>query len=140
MAFDLDSLVAALEQALPEGASITCRRMFGGVGAYVGDAMFASLSKVGLALKLPHGEQAEIVARGGRPLQYKPGGPINRRYVLLPETMLSRRDLRPWVVKSLRHAQQDGPSKSKPAKKKVAQRKAAGARSTGSRKVAKGKA
>jgi TfoX/Sxy family transcriptional regulator of competence genes len=64
---------------------------------------FASLSDVGLALKLAAAERDALLAvEGARPLRYAPDQPPSKSYVVVPETMLVDLDeLREWAVRSV---------------------------------------
>ena len=55
-------------EALPPEIEMTFRSMFGGMGASVQGRMFASLSNIGLALKLPETMQPGITAGAWRGL------------------------------------------------------------------------
>ncbi len=92
----------AAEVAAPE-TNLRTRKMFGGAGAYAGAGMFASLSGVGLALKLPDDAQAELLRHdGAKPLQYDAEMPPSKRYVVVPDGMRADPDaLAPWVRRSI---------------------------------------
>ena len=82
-----------LEAALPypaEEMDLEFRAMFGGVGAYVRGRFFASLSNVGLALKFPTDVQEELLRQepSTKHLQYEPGAPINKQYLVVPTPVL----------------------------------------------------
>ena len=69
---------------------LTFRPMFGGVCAYVQGRVFASLSDVGLALKLPPDAQAELLAEpGAKRLQYDPDSPPSKQSIVVPPAMQS---------------------------------------------------
>ena len=69
-------------------AELTFKPMFGGVCAYKDGRVFASLSNVGLALKLPPDGQAALLAQdGARRLQYEPDAPPSKQYVVVPDAM-----------------------------------------------------
>jgi TfoX/Sxy family transcriptional regulator of competence genes len=70
MAHDPKTLQAILEKAAPPDLPLTFRPMFGGIMGYADGKVFASLSDVGLALKLggeAHG--ALLALPGAKPLQ-----------------------------------------------------------------------
>jgi TfoX/Sxy family transcriptional regulator of competence genes len=77
--------------------------MFGGVMSYAGGKVFASLSDVGLALKL-HGADREalLALKGAKPLRYEPDAPASKSYVVIPDDLLTDRDvLRGWIRRSV---------------------------------------
>jgi hypothetical protein len=71
--------------------------------AYANGRIFLTLTTVGLALKLPSAPQADLIARGAKPLRYFRSGPIKKDYVVVPSSMMSDTDaLGPWVARSVR--------------------------------------
>ena len=101
MAHDLKLLQVALTQASPPDAEVAFRPMFGGIMAYADGKPFASLSDVGLGLKLTGRERDAMLALpGATPLRYAPDQPASKSYVLVPEAMLSDPDrLGQWVIR-----------------------------------------
>jgi TfoX/Sxy family transcriptional regulator of competence genes len=97
-------LGAAVGTFAPE-AELTFRPMFGGACAYVGGRVFASLSDVGLALKLsPADQEALLEVRGAKRLQYEPGAPPSRQYVVVPPRLCQDADaLADWAGRSVEH-------------------------------------
>ncbi len=95
-------LQAILTEAAPPDHELTFRPMFGGIMGYAEGKVFASLSNVGLALKLAGADRDALLAEpGARPLRYEPDQPPSTSYVAVPETMLSDPDgLRRWIVRS----------------------------------------
>jgi TfoX/Sxy family transcriptional regulator of competence genes len=114
MAHDPKTLQAALQKAAPPDLDLAFRPMFGGIMAYADGKAFASLSNVGLALKLAGEDYAELLAApGARALQYTPDMPPSKSYVLVPDAWLEAYDtLRPWIVR--------GAANLKPAKPRKA--------------------
>ena len=94
-------LQAILTQAAPPDLELSFRPMFGGIMGYADAKVFASLSNVGLALKLSGPDREALLAEpGARPLRYEPDQPPSKSYVVLPEAMLSNPDaLRRWIVR-----------------------------------------
>ncbi len=78
--------------------------MFGGACAYVNGRVFASLSNVGLALKID-GETAKTwLGKGGKWLQYEPDAPISKMYIVVPAEVLNDEGaLSARVEKSVAH-------------------------------------
>ena len=69
---------------------LECRHFFGGAALYADGRICASLTPVGLALKLPLDSRQAMLADGrGRPLRYFDGGKVKREYVVLSETVAS---------------------------------------------------
>jgi TfoX/Sxy family transcriptional regulator of competence genes len=91
-----------IEAAAPVELELRFRPMFGGIGGYAGGRMFASLSDVGLALKLGADDRAALLKlKDARPLQYAPGAPVSKTYVVVPDKMLAdRAGLAAWISKS----------------------------------------
>jgi TfoX/Sxy family transcriptional regulator of competence genes len=102
VAHDPKALQAILTQAAPPDLELAFRPMFGGVMGYVDGKVFASLSNVGLALKVAGADREALLAiAGSKPLQYEPDQPPSKSYVVVPEAMLSESDqLRSWIVRS----------------------------------------
>jgi len=101
MEHDPKHLQTVLQAAAPPDLDLTFRAMFGGILAYVDGKAFASLSNIGLALKLAGADHAEFSALpGAKPLQYEPNSPPSKSYVVVPEAMLTDPDLlRPWIAR-----------------------------------------
>ncbi len=102
MAHDPKALQIALERAAPPDLELAFRPMFGGIMGYATGKVFASLSDVGLALKLSGDDRAALLSvEGAKPLQYEPDQPPSKSYVVVPESMWSKADeLRTWIVRS----------------------------------------
>ncbi len=82
--------ISQAAEAYDLDGELAFRPMFGGVCAYVGGRVFASLSDVGLALKLPPDAQDELLqVPEARRLQYDPASPPSKQYVVVPPPVLS---------------------------------------------------
>jgi len=116
MAHDPKALQAALQTAAPPDLDLAFKPMFGGIMAYADGKAFASLSDVGLALKLSGADYGELLATpGAKALQYTPDMPPSKSYVVVPDAWLGDREvLRPWIVR--------GAANLKPAKPKKTRR------------------
>jgi len=116
MAHDPKALQTALQSAAPPDLDLAFKPMFGGIIAYADGKAFASLSNVGLALKLSGDDYTELLATpGARALQYTPDMPPSKSYVVIPDAWLGDRGaLRPWIVR--------GAANLKPAKPKKTRR------------------
>jgi TfoX/Sxy family transcriptional regulator of competence genes len=120
---DLEQQRAELERAadlLPPDIDLRFRPMFGGLGVYAKERMFASLSDVGLALKLPPGARADLLREpGAKPLQFAENAPVSKESVVVPPAI--RADpirLAKWTGISITY------TASLPAPKPKAKRKA----------------
>ncbi len=119
----LDEMQDRLSQAAEAHAldgRLTFRPMFGGVCAYVGGRVFASLSNIGLALKLPPEAQAELLSEeGAKRLQYEPDAPPSKQYVVVPPPMQTDEAvLAIWLARSVEYVLAQPASKPKVSKPK----------------------
>ena len=116
MEHDPKKLQAVMEAASPPELELGFRPMFGGIMGYVAGQVFASLSNVGLALKMTgedHSALSEVP--GAKPLRYEPDDPPSKSYLLLPDAILSDRDsLRSWMARGAAGLK---PTTKKPRKK-----------------------
>lgn len=98
---------AVLRQILtiPELAEfdLTFRPMFGGIMGYAGGKVFASLSNVGLALKMRGKDREALLALPGAcALRYESESAPSKTYVVVPEALHMRPDeLKIWVARSV---------------------------------------
>lgn len=102
MEHDPEELKAVMEAASPQDLELEFRPMFGGIMAYAAGQVFASLSNVGLALKMNGADHAALSeVPGVKPLRYEPDDPPSKSYLVLPDTLLSDPDsLRSWMARS----------------------------------------
>jgi len=91
-----------MEAASPPDLDLSFRAMFGGLMSYANGQAFASLSNVGLALKMTGANHAALSAVPGvEPLRYAPDQPPSKSYLLLPDNLLADHDgLRSWIALS----------------------------------------
>ncbi len=104
MSHDPKALQAVLEAATPPDQELRFKAMFGGIMAYAAEKPFASLSDVGLALKLETSTDREalLAVAGAKPLQYAPSQPVSKTYVVVPQSMLTdKAELRAWIVRTV---------------------------------------
>ena len=88
------------------------KAMFGGITGYAGERNFASLSDVGLAIKLSRADREALIAKGGKPLQYEPGGTPSKSAVVVPSAMLADAALLgEWALRSAKHVAALAPPK-----------------------------
>lgn len=116
MVHDPKQLQSVLAGAAPPDLDLAFRPMFGGIMGYAEGKPFASLSDVGLALKLSgEAHDALLMLPGAAPLRYAPDQPASKSYVLVPEGMLADREaLRAWISRSV------GGLQAKPARRRPA--------------------
>lgn len=102
MEHDPKELQAVMEAASPPDLELGFRPMFGGIMGYAAGQVFASLSNVGLALKMAGADHAALSeVPDVKPLRYEPDDPPSKSYLLLPNAMLSDPDsLRSWIARS----------------------------------------
>lgn len=95
-----NQLVAAAESFALE---LEFKPMFGGVCAYVKNRVFASLSNVGLALKLSPTAQTELLKlEEAKRLQYETDSTPSKQYIVVPpEVWTDERDLAVWLKQSV---------------------------------------
>ena len=99
---DPKSLQTVIEAASSPELELTFRSMFGGIMVYAAGQVFASLSNVGLALKMTGADHLALSELPDvRPLRYEPDDPPSKSYLVLPDAMLSDVDsLRLWIARS----------------------------------------
>lgn len=98
---------AVLHCAGPDLApDLAFRPMFGGIMGYVRGRPFASLSNVGLALKLGPADRSALLALPGAvALRYAPDSPPSKQYVVVPRAMLAApSELAGWLARSAAYA------------------------------------
>ncbi len=119
----LDKLQAAVEATrddLAPDIGLRFRAMFGGRGVYAYDRMFASLSNVGLAVKLsPEMHAAALALPGAKRLQYDESQPVSKDKVVLPEEVVNDpQALAGWVRHSIDFTRSQPEKKRRPPKAK----------------------
>jgi TfoX/Sxy family transcriptional regulator of competence genes len=115
---DPKELQAIVEAASPPDLDLGFRPMFGGIFGYAAGQAFASLSNVGLALKMTGADYAALSAVPDvKPLRYEPDDPPSKTYLLLPDAILADPDsLRSWITRSAASLK---PKSKKPSKKSL---------------------
>ena len=115
MEHDPKKLQSVMEAASPD-LELGFRPMFGGIFGYAAGQAFASLSNVGLALKMTGADHAALSeVPDVKPLRYEPNDPPSKSYLLLPDAMLSNpASLRLWIERSAAGLK---PANKKPRKK-----------------------
>ena len=102
MDHDPKALQAILTAAAPPDLPLTFKPMFGGILAYVDGKVFASLSNVGLALKLAGDDHRDFLALpGAEPLRYEQDAPLSKSYMVAPTALIADREaFRAWIVRA----------------------------------------
>ncbi len=110
---DPKALQSIMQQAAPD-LELAFRPMFGGILAYAGGKPCASLSDMGLALKLAGPAQDELLAMpGAERLRYAADQPLSKTYVVVPPALLADpARLRAWIDRSI-----EGQQKVKPRRR-----------------------
>lgn len=85
-----------------ESLDVRARRMFGGMGIYTGEKMFAFLMEAEIALKLsPEDLQEAMGIPGAGPMRPEPDAEPMREYVRMPKNVLDDYDqFVAWVERS----------------------------------------
>ena len=104
---ELETMKIEIEEAvtlLNLDVEMKHKPMFGGVCSYADERVFASLSNVGLGLKLSPGDRDELLKiEGAKPVQYEPDMPPSKSYFIVPESVReSREQFAAWVEKSVK--------------------------------------
>ncbi len=99
---DPKTLQTVFTAASPPDLELAFRPMFGGIMGYADGKAFASLSDVGLALKLAGADRDALLAiDGAKALRYGADQPPSKSYVVVPEAMLSAPEaLGAWIARS----------------------------------------
>ena len=99
----LSALVSAAVPHRPRRVRLQCKHFFSGAALYANGKICASLTPVGLAVKLPEPARTHLVrTRRARPLRYFPAGPIKKEYVALSRAVLDNAlQVRRWLTGSI---------------------------------------
>ncbi|HEX4389679.1 MAG TPA: TfoX/Sxy family protein [Steroidobacteraceae bacterium] len=102
MAVSRDYLAYVLEQ-LSGAGEVHSRRMFGGVGLYVGELFFALISEDTLYLRVDADSRAHYTSRGMRPFRPYANRPqLSTRYFEVPADVLEdSSQLAAWARRAL---------------------------------------
>ena len=115
-----DELKTRLSRAFDDSKEreLGFKSMFGGACAYVNGRVFASLSSVGLALKIDGETAKEWLEHGAKWLQYDGDAPISKSYLVVPDSVLNdEAQLSRWVERSTAFALSLPSPKPKSARK-----------------------
>jgi len=99
----LTALIARVNPTLPPGSAIEVKHFFGGAAAYVDGRIFMSLTKVGLALKLPEEDREQFFrTRQAKQLRYFPKAPVKKQYALFSKGLPDDGDsAKTWIETSV---------------------------------------
>jgi TfoX/Sxy family transcriptional regulator of competence genes len=116
MPHDPKQLQAIFAQAAPPQFEVRFKPMFGGILAYIFDKPVASLSDVGLALKMAGAEREALLGvPGAEPLRYAPDQPFSKSYVVVPDAMLGDPEmLGGWIARAAAGLSAKAKAKPKP--------------------------
>ena len=105
----LNALLDALKPTLPRGKSIDIKHFFGGAAAYIDGRIFMSLTKVGLALKLPEEDRVRLLrSKRAKKMRYFPKAPVKKQYALFPASFVNDRGAaKAWIETSVAFAIRD---------------------------------
>ena len=97
-----DTLSAAAQIVAPD-KELTFRAMFGGAGVYVEGIIMATLSNVGIGLKLSPPDQEQLLKLdGAKRLQHDESMPPSKQYIQPPKAFESNPDeIAHWVKRSI---------------------------------------
>ena len=86
----LSDLVGDLSLGERAPFTLECRHFLGGAALYIDGTICASLTPVGLALKLPATAREAMFEDGpGHPLRYFDGGKVKKEYVVLSQSVVA---------------------------------------------------
>lgn len=99
---ELQDRLQAAAETLNLVMDLSFKSMFGGVSGYVKGMVFASLSNIGLALKLSAADQAVLLLEEeAKRLRYEPDAPKSKQYIIVPNALLDDSEaLAVWVKRS----------------------------------------
>jgi TfoX/Sxy family transcriptional regulator of competence genes len=102
MDYDTKNLQQVFTAAVPD-QELTYRPMFGGILVYAGGRPLASLSNMGLGLKMCGPDHAVLLGmKGAERLRYDMNAPLSKSYVVVPRAMLEDTDLlRSWILRAM---------------------------------------
>ena len=106
----LTALIARLKPQTPRGKVIEVKPFFGGAAGYLDGHIFISLTKVGLALKLPDEDRRRLFkAWDAKEMRYFPKAPIKKQYALMSDEYLTGpKRIKPWIQRSLAFVESSG--------------------------------
>jgi TfoX/Sxy family transcriptional regulator of competence genes len=114
----VETLHETVADALPDGAAVDLRPMFGYPCYWTGGNMFFATFQDDLILRLSDEDRAELLGKtAARRFEPMPGRPM-REYVVIPaEIVADRAALRVWVAKGYGYAASLPPKQKKTRKR-----------------------
>jgi len=86
----LEQLTGFMKEAgVSKVTGLECKHFFSGAACYIDGKIFASLTPVGFALKLPEKTRSKLIKEGGKTLRYFPKAPVKKEYVVLTKRMVN---------------------------------------------------
>jgi TfoX/Sxy family transcriptional regulator of competence genes len=109
--------IIAVSDAFPYDGELTFIRMFGGMCAHFNGRVFAFITKLGLALKLPEKYREQLLEAGGQIVQFGLDGPVFKSYVFVPEKLWAdETQFEVWAERSVAYVLELPPPKSRKKK------------------------
>jgi TfoX/Sxy family transcriptional regulator of competence genes len=100
-----ETLAALFRAALPAGAGVERRQMFGYPTAFVNGNMATGLHQDQVIVRLPEAERKRLLTRpGARTFEPMPGRPMTEYVVLPPNLVAKAAALQRWIAKALAYA------------------------------------
>ena len=98
-------LMAELAPYMSTTASLEIKHFFSGAAVYADEHICITFTPAGFAMKLPEGSRNKLVKeKGAKSLQYFPGAPTKKEYVILPPSVVDDREMLSfWVGKSIEY-------------------------------------
>ena len=106
-------LINRVGPACPSGTTITVKHFFGGAAAFADKRIFMSMTKVGIALKLPEEDRIRLFRSGdAQELRYFPKAPVKKQYALVSNDFFNHpATTKPLIEKSIAFALSEDPKK-----------------------------
>ena len=100
---ELQNKLSAAAETLNLDMDLSFKAMFGGVSGYIQGRIFASLSNIGLALKLSDEDQILLLQEAeAKRLRYEPDAPESKQYIVVPSASRDNNEvLTVWVKRSV---------------------------------------
>lgn len=100
-----ETLAALFRAALPAGAGVERRQMFGYPTAFVNGNMATALHQDQVIVRLPEAERKRLLTRpGARTFEPMPGRPMAEYIVLPPNLVAKAAALQRWIAKGVAYA------------------------------------
>lgn len=102
----LSRMIAKLKSPMVEGVDLECKHFFSGAALYANGNICATLTPVGLGLKLPVDSRKELMdAADGNELRHFEQAPIKKEYVAISQALLNDpKRLNKLILQSIEHA------------------------------------